>query len=160
MWHCSGACYTFVSIPTSPLEPSSARSRWLSKVLQDSLINQKVSITHARHFLSEVNRVPLEIVVSLFSAARMTLSCVNKHFFVNGSNIYSDEVLNVFHVHQLFTIMLVTLFVLTEECFSKLTAPHHFIWNTDRLSTAWLPSWMALSGVRSCFSNALVSALH
>lgn len=99
MRHCPRTRYTFASVPSSPLETSSARPRGLSKVLQNSLINQKVAITHARYLLSEVNWVPLEIVVGLFSTIRMALSCVHEHFSVDSSDIYLDEVLNVFDVH-------------------------------------------------------------
>ena len=61
----------------------------LAKIVENGLIDEEVTIAHARHFLPEADRVPLEVVADSLLGAHSFL-LVNKVSFVDSGNINLD----------------------------------------------------------------------
>ena len=100
-------------LPIDGLRDSVARRR----VMQDGLADQEISIAHARHFLHEVDRVELQVVVRLVQGlpCQAVATRPHKELLIHSSNIDANQLFDVLCVAECLLICFTALFELLQN---------------------------------------------
>ena len=90
----------------------------LRRVVEDRLIDQKVTIAHTGYWLHEVKRVVLEVVGRLFDlGASHTIAWPSRYIklLIHSCYINVDQFLNILRILQLLVVKVATLFELGQN---------------------------------------------